>query len=108
MYTASDIESIKNIVIATVPAVDSIFLFGSYAEGTAREQSDIDIAILLRHELNWRERNSILNRLYEDTARQGYDVDFLLKLVDKFRADSSQPTLSRVISREGKLLWKRD
>ena len=37
-------------------------LFGSYAKGTAREQSDI--AILLEHELGWRERNSILNRLY--------------------------------------------
>jgi predicted nucleotidyltransferase len=108
MYSASDFETIKDIVIAAVPSVESIFLFGSYAKGTAREQSDIDIAVLLEQELGWRERNSILNRLYGDTAQKGYNVDFLLKRADKFRDDSSLPTMSRVILREGRLLWTKN
>lgn len=78
MYSASDFETTKNIVISAVPSVESIFLFGSYAKGTAREQSDIDLAVLLEDDLGWRERNSILNRLYGDTAQKGYNVDFLL------------------------------
>jgi predicted nucleotidyltransferase len=108
MYSSSDFETIKDIVIAAVPSVESIFLFGSYAKGTAREQSDIDIAVLLEQELGWRERNSILNRLYGDAAQKGYNVDFLLKRADKFRDDSSLPTMSRVILREGRLLWTKN
>ena len=108
MYSSSDFEKIKDIVIAAVPSVESIFPFGSYAKGTAREQSDIDIAILLDHELGWRERSSILNRLYGDAAQKGYNVDFLLKRADKFRDDSSLPTMSRVILREGRLLWTKN
>jgi predicted nucleotidyltransferase len=83
-------------------------LFGSYTKGTAREQSDIDIAILLEHELGWRERNGILNRLYSDTAQKGYNVDFLLKRADKFHDEASLPTMSRVILREGMLLWTKN
>jgi predicted nucleotidyltransferase len=108
MYSAGDFETIKDIVISAIPSVKSIFLFGSYAKGTAREQSDIDIAILLEHELGWRERNSILNRLYGDTAQKGYNVDFLLKSADKLHDDASLPTISRVILREGMLLWTKN
>jgi predicted nucleotidyltransferase len=107
MYSTSDFEAIKEIIISSVPSVESIFLFGSYAKGTAREQSDIDVAILLKDDLGWRERNSILNRLYGATAKIGYNVDFLLKRADKFREDSNLPTMSRVIQREGRLLWTR-
>lgn len=107
MYTSSDIEDIKEIVISAVPTVESIFLFGSYAKGTAREQSDIDVAIMLNQELGWRERNRILNRLYGAVAQKGYNVDFLFKRADKFQEESLLPTMSRVIRREGRLLWTR-
>jgi predicted nucleotidyltransferase len=108
MYSASDFETIKDIVISAVPSVRSIFLFGSYAKGTAREQSDIDIAVLLEHDMGWRERNNILNKLYGDTSQKGYSVDFLLKRADKFLNDSTLPTISRVILREGRLLWTKN
>jgi len=107
VYSASDFEAIKEIIISAVPSVESIFLFSSYAKGTAREQSDIDVAILLKDDLGWRERNSILNRLYGATAQIGYNVDFLLKRADKFREDCNLPTMSRVIQREGRLLWTK-
>ncbi|MDD2501578.1 MAG: nucleotidyltransferase domain-containing protein [Geobacter sp.] len=107
MFVQNDFEQIKNIVVSTVPTAKSIFLFGSYAKGTAQEQSDIDIAILLEQDLHWRERNDLLNRLYSDTAQKGYNVDFLLKSAEKFRAESELPTLARVILREGRLLWTK-
>jgi len=105
MYSSNDFEIIKNVVISTVPQAESVYLFGSYAKGTARDQSDIDIAVLLATDLHWRERNVLLNRLYCDMSQRGYNVDFVLKKTDKFREDSLLPTLSRVILREGKLLW---
>jgi predicted nucleotidyltransferase len=105
MYSSADFEIIKNMVIASIPVAESVYLFGSYARGAAREQSDIDIAILLEHDLHWRERNSILNHLYCSMAESGYNVDFVLKNAENFRIESELPTLSRVILREGKLLW---
>jgi len=107
MYGSPDFEKIKDLVIATIPMVESIFLFGSHARGTVHEQSDIDIAVLLERELQWRERNRFLNRLYSETAPKGYNVDFVLKSADKFRVESELPTLSRVILREGRLLWTK-
>lgn len=105
MYSSGDFEIIKDMVISSMPLAKSIYLFGSYAKGTAREQSDIDIAILLEQDLHWRERNALLNRLYCDMAQKGYNVDLVLKRADKFRTESELPTLSRVILREGRLLW---
>ncbi|MDD2852006.1 MAG: nucleotidyltransferase domain-containing protein [Desulfuromonadaceae bacterium] len=105
MYSTADFEIIKDVVISFIPGAESVYLFGSYAKGTAREQSDIDIAILLEHDLHWRERNAVLNRLYSDMSQRGYNVDFVMKKSDKFRSESELPTLSRVILREGKLLW---
>lgn len=105
MYSSVDFEIIRDMVIANIPLAERVYLFGSYAKGTAHEQSDIDIAILLEQDLHWRERNTLLNRLYHDVAEKGYNVDFVLKRADKFRAESELPTLSRVILREGKLLW---
>jgi predicted nucleotidyltransferase len=93
------------MVLSSIPMAKSVYLFGSYAKGTAREQSDIDIAILLEQDLHWRERNDLLNRLYRDMAQKGYNVDFVLKRADTFRTESELPTVSRVILREGKLLW---
>lgn len=107
MFLTSDFDAIKDIVISTVPSVESIFLFGSYAKGTAKENSDIDVAILLRQDLCWQERKLVLNRLYSATSQKGYNVDFLFKRNDKFLVDSTLPTMSRVIQREGRLLWKR-
>lgn len=105
VYSSSDFEIIKDIVISAIPQAESVYLFGSYAKGTARDQSDIDIAVLLKNDLHWRERNALLNRLYSDMSQRGYNVDFVLKRTDAFRADSQLPTLSRIILREGKLLW---
>lgn len=108
MYSSADFEIIKNMVVSSIPIAESVYLFGSYAKGTAREQSDIDIAVLLEHDLHWRERNTLLNRLYNDMSQRGYNVDFVFKMTDKFIAESTLPTLSRVILREGKLLWKNN
>jgi predicted nucleotidyltransferase len=58
-------ESIERIIINTIrhyyPAVQGIYLFGSYAVGEERPDSDLDIALLLPHELAKREKNLILS-----------------------------------------------
>jgi predicted nucleotidyltransferase len=58
-------ETLEAIIIKTVlhyyPAAQGIYLFGSYAAGEERPDSDLDIALLLPHELARGEKNLILS-----------------------------------------------
>jgi len=76
VYTKANLDEITSLIQVYIPEVDSIYLFGSYSKGAAREDSDIDITIIMNSELQWRERKKILNNLYRETGRRGFDVDF--------------------------------
>jgi predicted nucleotidyltransferase len=107
MYTEKDFETVKDIILKDVPAVSGIILFGSYARGTAKEDSDIDFLILINREYERKEKLKILADLRWDIALAGYNADVLLKYQKKHTADMLSPTLSRVINREGKIIWQK-
>ena len=49
MYTKSDINNIVNKFISLVSdefPLNTVYLFGSYANGTAKEYSDVDLAVV--------------------------------------------------------------
>ncbi|KAF8811312.1 hypothetical protein BYT27DRAFT_7184786 [Phlegmacium glaucopus] len=48
----SDVLSISSSIIQTYPSITSAYLFGSYAKGAARPDSDVDIALFLP-DLGW-------------------------------------------------------
>ncbi len=104
MYTQTAIDDITDIVRKDIPCAVSVILFGSYARGSAREDSDIDIAILTGRPVDRREKLRLLAGLRWDVARKGYNADFVLKNREDFLAESRLPTLSSVIFREGRLL----
>jgi predicted nucleotidyltransferase len=68
---AFDIEEIKAIVknyaddVRQLMPVVKVFLYGSYAKGTATERSDVDVCFFLTHldYNNWLELMKILFRL---------------------------------------------
>ncbi|TAN63257.1 nucleotidyltransferase domain-containing protein [bacterium] len=107
MYTEKDFEAVKNIILKGVPSVSGIILFGSYARGTAKEESDMDILIILEKKYGWRERQIVLNGIYRDTARKGYLIDFVLQAKEEFEIDKKLPTTSKLIAEEGRLLWMK-
>jgi len=107
MYTEKDFTAIKNIIIRDIPNVVKVILFGSYARGDAREESDIDFLILTNREYERKEKLKILADLRWDIALAGYNADVLLKEQKKHTADMLSPTLSRVINREGKIIWQK-
>ena len=107
MYNKKDFEAVTEIVLKEVPSVEEIILFGSYANGTARKDSDMDIIILTGKELDWRSRRDVLNHIYRDTAEKGYLIDFLIKEKGKFYRDKILPTISSTIADEGKRLWTK-
>lgn len=108
MYTENDINIIKNTIIRDIPGAVGIILFGSYAKKTAGEQSDLDIMVLIENEFSWKEKRDILNRIYQDTGKKGYAIDFILKLKKKYENDRTLPTVSRTIAKEGKVVWMKN
>ena len=107
MYTEKDIESMKDIILKDIPEVSGIILFGSYARGTAKEGSDMDFMILTRRIFDRKEKLKTLANLRWDIAFAGYNADVLLKHVDNHKLDVKEATLSRVINREGKMIWQK-
>jgi predicted nucleotidyltransferase len=108
MYTEKDIETIKNTIIQTIPGAVGIILFGSYAQGTAREDSDMDFLVLTDRDYERQKKLQMLASLRWNIAIMGYNADVLLKKEDKYVSDKEYPTLSRVIGRTGKALWRKN
>ncbi|HOD42411.1 MAG TPA: nucleotidyltransferase domain-containing protein [Candidatus Wallbacteria bacterium] len=108
MLKSTDYGIIKELVIKEIPAAVGLILFGSHSRGEARSDSDIDLMVLLEKELNWRERHKILNRIYRGSVDKGYNIDFVFKLKEKYESDKNLPTLSRVIAREGNVIWMKN
>ncbi|MDY0016214.1 MAG: nucleotidyltransferase domain-containing protein [Candidatus Delongbacteria bacterium] len=66
------LNKIKNILLET-GIVESIILFGSRAYGnSSTENSDYDILIISKKELDWQEQDHIFDLLY--TVQLDYDV----------------------------------
>lgn len=107
MYTEKDLTAIKNIIIRDIPDAVAVILFGSYARGTAQAESDIDFLILTNREYERKEKLKTLAGLRWDIALAGYNADVLLKYQKKHTADMLSPTISRVINREGKIIWQK-
>lgn len=106
MYSQKDFDLIKKIVLKKIENTKFIYLFGSYALSEANKESDIDIAILLEKQIDWKERKNILNYLYRETSKNGLEVDFVVKTESSFNEEKLLPTLAQVIHKEGKILWK--
>jgi len=102
-----DLDALVKTIAEESPAIEDIYLFGSYLRGDAGEESDVDIALILRNELDWRSRREILNHLYLKSAQQGVPAEFHVKSRAVFEAEQKIPGLSKTITEEGKLLWTR-
>ena len=85
-------------VLRLMPDVEAIYLFGSRADSRARDDSDLDIAVLGAAPLPPLRRFEMQREL---SALLGHDVD----LVDLFAATT---VLRLEVVTRGKLLYRRD
>ena len=77
-------SSIIKIITAFYPDV-KIYLFGSYARGTAKQGSDIDIAIDAGKRLNLHEHQFLFNLLDALPTPQKIDLVDMYKISDDMR-----------------------
>jgi predicted nucleotidyltransferase len=102
-----DILAIKNNILTTVGEnCEKIYLFGSYAYGTPREDSDYDFFVVLKDGVE--NPFSIIDEIYRSLRGPAYKpTDILVNYKSRFEWRSTQPTMERKIVREGVVLYER-
>jgi len=88
-----EVKNIVDIILATVPALE-IYLFGSFVDGTAKEDSDYDFYVVIPDgnlreiEATWNIQGSIKNRTR--------GIDMVVRTKSKF--DKNKSTLGYIES----------
>jgi predicted nucleotidyltransferase len=104
----NDIIAIKDSILKTVGEdCEKIILFGSYAYGTPRDDSDYDVFVVLKDDT---ERPIlVLQNIYGELAKNpNYKaVDVLAKYKSRFEVRSKLPTIERTIAQKGVVLYDR-
>ena len=104
-----EIPKIKNIILETLgETCEKIILFGSYAYGTPREESDIDIYVVLKD-------GSKLPVLALEDVEVGFGnheyygtVDVLANYKSRFEwLCTAGPTIEKTIANQGVVIYGR-
>jgi predicted nucleotidyltransferase len=103
-----DIVRIKDSILNTVgDDCEKIILFGSYAYGTPREDSDYDFYVVLKD--GTEHPILVMQKIHEFMCDTKYKpVDVLANYKSQFEWRSTQPTLDRTIANKGVVLYERN
>ena len=97
-------EIVQKLVQGLDP--DKIILFGSYAYGTPKEDSDLDLMIILPHSSEPPYRRA--QKAYRCVGAVGFPKDLLVLTHDEFEKQSRVTTsLARQVKEMGKVLYER-
>ena len=99
-----NLDTITKIIIETVP-VESIYLFGSYANGTQNVNSDLDLYIVFKDYMEMRELEAIRSIRMAIYPVKNMPMDILGLKQNRFDDRKLYATLERKIAREGIKLY---
>jgi predicted nucleotidyltransferase len=92
---------VKNAVLRIAPDAESIYLFGSYANGTPHKDSDLDVYVIVPdgggNPLDT--EVAITGVLYGGGFRM--PVDLIVKQSGKFHENKERATFDKVVARTG-------
>jgi predicted nucleotidyltransferase len=104
---ANEIEIITNRVLSVMPDTETIYLFGSHAYGIPREDSDIDIYVVIPDSV---QRNPLeVSADIRMKLPRGFrfPLDLLVGKSSVFLRRSQGATLQKVIAESGVKLYER-
>jgi len=105
MEITDELLRIRNVIIQTVQA-EKIYLFGSYANGQANEDSDYDLYVVIPNS-GMRPIEAIQSIHRSMRGQRKTPMDVLAGTVETFERRSKQVTLERKIVNEGILLYAK-
>jgi predicted nucleotidyltransferase len=100
----TELEMLKTIIINTVP-VEQILLFGSYAYGTPHKDSDLDLYVVLKDNVEMREIDAGLKILMAVGDKKNMPLDLIVSRYSKYQEQCLLPGIERVISRKGIVIY---
>ena len=102
MLTSVDIDKLRNTIAESMHP-EKIFLFGSYAEGRATEDSDVDFLVVMESELSPHRRNVVLKRLF---PHRKFSLDAFVYTPEEFSRYKDVPgTIVYSAAHGGKLIY---
>jgi predicted nucleotidyltransferase len=96
----SELSTLKEIIIRAVP-VEQIWLFGSYAYGTPHKDSDLDLYVILKDNVQMRLVDAAITIRIAIGRKKTMPVDVITNTLGKYRERAEYPTLERTIARKG-------
>ena len=104
MLTEHDIQNIVRKIV-TVYKPEKIFIFGSYANGTAGKNSDLDILIIKRTDENFFNRIRKVRKLLQP---QPVALDILVYTPEEFEQKKNWVNhILYIVNKQGKLVYER-
>ena len=88
--------------LATMPEVERVILFGSYAAGRRDLFTDLDLLVVMRSPLDFVSRTADLYR----RLRADVDMDLLIYTPEEIAQAGTHPFLRRILT-EGRILHER-
>ena len=80
--TQAALQELKSLLVKKYPEqIDQLILFGSQAEGTAREYSDYDLLLILNTPYDWRFENGIYDTCSDINVK--YDIITDVKIISR-------------------------
>ena len=101
MLSPVDIEQLRDRITQAMHP-DKIYLFGSYADGNASDESDIDLLVVMNSELPPHKRNVAVKRLF---PRRTFSLDAFVYTPQEFERYRDIPgTIVYNAAHHGRLL----
>ena len=96
----AELDKLKELIINAIP-VEQIYLFGSYAYGNPRKNSDLDLYVVLKDEVSMRDLDAGLQIRMAIARKKTMPVDIVTKKKRDFVSRLDQITLERKVNRDG-------
>ncbi len=90
----SKLKKILRILSENDIFFENLILFGSVARGDAREDSDIDLCLIVDDKI--RDLQTIRRAATASVARAGIDADFVITSIHKYKNDMISPLLHQI------------
>ena len=103
MVMTDELLQIKDAIVGSVPT-EKIYLFGSYAYGVPKDESDYDIYVVIQ-EGSMRPIEAIQSIYRSMRGMKRRPMDILAGTAETFERRSKQLTLERTITEEGVVLY---
>ena len=100
-----ELAKLKELIVNAIP-VDQIYLFGSHAQGTTHKDSDLDLYVVLKDEVQLRDIDASIMIRQAICDQQTMPLDLLVMKKSRYLERKTAPTLERKVAREGILIYE--